>query len=66
MAFHTDAKSKTYGGRKWHSDVTCDVEPPMASILHLHAVPETGGDTLFANMCAAYDALSDTMKEILS
>ncbi len=65
MAFHTDAKSKTYGGRKWHSDVTCDVEPPMASILHLHAVPETGGDTLFANMCAAYEALSPTLQEML-
>ena len=37
----------------------------MGSILHLKTVPETGGDTLFANMYAAYDALSDTMKTVL-
>ncbi len=66
MKLHTDASSKTYGGRKWHSDVTCDVEPPMASILHLHVVPETGGDTLFGNMVAAYEALSPTLQAMLT
>lgn len=66
MKLHTDAQSKTYGGRKWHSDVTCDVAPPMASILHLHQVPETGGDTLFGNMVAAYEALSPTLQAMLA
>ena len=33
---HVDADSKIYDGRKWHSDVTCDPEPPMGSILHLN------------------------------
>ena len=37
----------------------------MASILHLHEVPTQGGDTLWASMYAAYDALSETMKELL-
>ena len=39
LAVHTDADSKTYAGSKWHSDVSCDEEPPMGSILHLHQIP---------------------------
>ena len=65
LPVHTDASSKTYAGSMWHSDVSCDEEPPMGSILHLHEVPEIGGDTLFASMYGAYDALSDTMKGCL-
>ena len=65
LTVHTDASSKTYAGSKWHSDVSCDEEPPSYSILHLHEVPGTGGDTLFASMYAAYDALSDAMKGCL-
>src|SRR5579859_6966836 len=34
----------------------------MGSILYLHTVPKTGGDTCWASMYAAYDALSDRMK----
>jgi taurine dioxygenase len=37
----------------------------MGSILYLHTVPETGGDTLFASAAAAYDALSPRMKAYL-
>ena len=65
MKIHADATSPFAEGTQWHSDVSSDVEPPMASILHLTTVPEIGGDTLFANMYAAYDALSDTMKQVL-
>ena len=46
----------------WHSDVSCDEEPPLGSILYLHTVPDSGGDTVFASMYAAYDALSESMR----
>jgi taurine dioxygenase len=62
---HADANSKRVAGERWHSDVSCDPEPPMGSILHLRTVPPTGGDTLFASAYAAYDALSARMKAYL-
>jgi taurine dioxygenase len=52
-------------GEGWHTDVSCDIEPPMGSILYIRQSPPRGGDTLFANMYAAYDALSDRMKTYL-
>ena len=52
-------------GDEWHSDVSCDAEPPMGSILRLFEVPPSGGDTLFANMYAAYEALSEPFKTFL-
>ena len=46
----------------WHSDVSCSPQPPLGSILQLVVVPEHGGDTHWASMTAAYDALDDDMK----
>jgi taurine dioxygenase len=66
MIIHADASSKRVAGERWHSDVSCDAEPPMGSILRLHTVPPGGGDTLFASMYAAYDALSGPMQAWLS
>lgn len=66
LIIHADADSKRIAGERWHSDVSCDEEPPMGSILHLETVPESGGDTLFASMYAAYEALSAPMREFLS
>ena len=66
MRIHADAESKTFAGSVWHSDVSFDGKPPMASILHIHEAPECGGDTLFANMYAAYEALSAPLREFLS
>lgn len=47
----------------WHSDVTWRPEPSLGSILRAIELPDVGGDTLFANMVAAYDGLSEKMKE---
>ncbi|MCE7798010.1 TauD/TfdA family dioxygenase [Sphingobium sufflavum] len=65
VAIHADENSKFVAGEKWHSDLSCDPEPPMGSILHMHTLPDHGGDTLFASMYAAYDALSPAMKRFL-
>lgn len=65
LPIHADANSKRINGERWHSDVSCDPEPPLGSILYLHTVPPSGGDTLFASMYAAYDALSDRLKTYL-
>ena len=47
----------------WHSDVTWRLEPSLGSILRSLEIPPVGGDTLFADMYAAYDGLSDELKE---
>jgi taurine dioxygenase len=49
----------------WHSDMTFGDKPPMATVLHGKVIPEFGGDTLFASMYAAYDALSEPMRQLL-
>jgi len=47
----------------WHSDVTWRAEPSLGSILRAIDLPAVGGDTLFSDMVAAYEGLSDKMKE---
>ena len=65
MIIHADKDSPRANGEGWHSDVSCDTEPPMGSILYIRQTPPKGGDTLFASMYAAYEALSDRMKAYL-
>jgi taurine dioxygenase len=50
----------------WHTDETFRLNPPMGSILRCVTIPAHGGDTLWADMCAAYEGLSDKMQHILS
>ena len=52
-------------GGLWHSDTAYLEQPPMATLLYALATPPLGGDTLFANMYLAYDALSNGMKDLL-
>jgi len=55
-----------YTGRQWHSDMSFTLAPALGSVLRCFSVPEVGGDTLFANMYRAYDALSDGMKKLIA
>ena len=50
------------GNRLWHSDSSFKVTPAKYSLLHALSIPSKGGDTQFAYMCAAYDALDDETK----
>lgn len=49
----------------WHSDISHAERPPAASFLHALEVPEGRGDTMFCNMYAAYESLSETMRGVL-
>ena len=53
------------GADVWHSDVTWRECPSFGSILMGRTIPETGGDTMWADMAAAYEGLSPAMKEWL-
>jgi alpha-ketoglutarate-dependent 2,4-dichlorophenoxyacetate dioxygenase len=50
------------GNRLWHSDSSFKATPAKYSILHAHKIPSKGGNTEFADMRAAYDALDDDLK----
>jgi taurine dioxygenase len=52
-------------GGIWHSDTAYLDEPPMATMLLAREVPPVGGDTLFANMYAAFESLSPAMRSML-
>ena len=57
---------KGEGADEWHSDNTFMSEPPMGSILRAVELPALGGDTCFANMCAAYEALSPPIQRLIA
>jgi len=52
-------------GGIWHSDTVYLEQPPMATMLLARELPPYGGDTMFASMYAAYDALSPALRELL-
>ena len=50
---------------KWHTDVTFVETPPLGSILNAIVIPEAGGDTLWADTQAAYEGLSQPIKDLV-
>ena len=61
-----DETSKHAFGETWHSDMSPEERPPMGTMLRLVQIPpHGGGDTMFADMYAAYDSLSDRLKSLL-
>jgi taurine dioxygenase len=52
-------------GGTWHTDSSYLVRPPGLTLLYAVQLPDAGGDTLFANMFAAYDALSAGMQALI-
>jgi taurine dioxygenase len=57
-------ETKNFGGA-WHSDTAYLRQPPLATLLYAVETPSHGGDTLFANTAAAYDALSEGLRSML-
>lgn len=60
-----DPDQQTNIGGAWHTDHSYDQIPAMGSVLVARHLPPSGGDTLWAHMGAAYDALSDELKQVV-
>jgi taurine dioxygenase len=60
-----EEEEKVNFGGNWHSDTAYLAQPPRATLLYALEVPATGGDTLFSNTAAAYDALSEGMRAMV-
>ena len=49
---------------EWHTDITFQDSPALMSVLHMVKCPEIGGDTMWSSLSAAYDALSEPLKDL--
>ena len=58
------AASKGGIADEWHTDITFNESPPLMSVLHLVTCPPFGGDTMWGSLYAAYDGLSQPMKDL--
>jgi taurine dioxygenase len=62
----TTGDSPYTAGDGWHTDVSCDANPPFGSMLYVTETPECGGgDTLYADMALAWELLSEPMQQML-
>ena len=62
-AVRKEREQKTNIGGGWHTDHSYDQIPAMGSILVARVLPASGGDTMFANMYAAYESLDDETRQ---
>jgi alpha-ketoglutarate-dependent taurine dioxygenase len=62
---YVDTAERSNDGLSWHSDVTFAERPPLGSILNAVVMPAAGGDTQWSNQQAAYEALSESLREYL-
>jgi taurine dioxygenase len=60
-----DLRPTRFGTAVWHSDITWFAKPPWATILRAEKIPPVGGDTCWADMEAAYEALSKPFRDML-
>lgn len=65
MVLQNDAEKRPSADR-WHNDVTYLEMPPAGAVLYAEEIPFVGGDTLWANMYLAYEALSEPLKRLVS
>lgn len=66
LRIHADANSRHAAGEGWHTDVSCDLQPPGISMLRIEVTPSAGGDTAFASMYRAWESLSEPMRAFLA
>jgi taurine dioxygenase len=66
FVIHAHRESLVANSNGWHTDVSCDEAPPLATMLQLHQLPPLGGDTLFADMFSAFETLSSEMQNFLA
>ena len=59
------AASKGGIADEWHTDLTFQESPSLMSILNMVECPDVGGDTMWANLCLAYDGLSAPMRDLI-
>lgn len=64
MSYIEDTAQRAPEADHWHTDISWVAEPPKIAILNARIIPPYGGDTMWASLFAAYDALSPTMQAI--
>ena len=64
MSYITDSADSPPDADGWHTDITWIAEPPKMAFLQAIEIPARGGDTMWASLYAAYDALSPTMQQV--
>ncbi len=65
LVIHADETTRRAAGETWHSDISSELNPPALSMLRMEIVPESGGDTLFADMYQAFESLSPVMQSLV-